>query len=191
MPTTVGLWEHFTRLLDFDGREDRASFWPYAAVAFIIVMVVSAAIFIPMMIHAMAAMQQYAGRHPNDVTVSSGPGHYRISIHGHGHPQFFERASIMAYLCVTFGLSFLLYAGAVVRRLHDRGMSGFWGLMPVPFIVYSSFVLPAVFASTGRPSMGAFISSFVSNMLYMVTLIALIVLLAGAGIPGPNRFDSA
>ena len=74
MPEPVGLWAHFGRLFDFRGREDRASFWPYAAVVFAIIMVAGMAIFIPMMQRTMHAMQDYAARHSDQATIMSGPG---------------------------------------------------------------------------------------------------------------------
>jgi uncharacterized membrane protein YhaH (DUF805 family) len=190
MSATIGLWEHFTKLFEFKGREDRASFWPYAAVAFIIIMVAGMVFFIPMMQHSIRGMQEFAAQHPDQVTVTSGPGQYSISVQGH-HPQFFPAGSMATYLAVTFGLAILLYASAVVRRLHDRGKSGLWGLMPLPFIIYSSITMPKVFASAGEPDMTLFFSIFFSNMLYIVTLIVLIVLLAGGSEPQPNRYDAA
>lgn len=190
MSATVGLWEHFGRLLDFKGREDRASFWPYAAVAFIIVMIVGMAIFVPMMAHSVAAMQHYAFQHPDQATVITGPGQYSISVEGH-HPDFFDAGSMGAYLGVAFGLAIVLYAAAVVRRLHDRGKSGFWGLLPLPFIIYSSFMMPALFASAAEPAMALFFSVFISNMLYIVALVVLIVFLAGASDPAPNSYDAS
>lgn len=36
MPATVTIGGHFKRLFDFAGRENRASFWPYAALAFVL-----------------------------------------------------------------------------------------------------------------------------------------------------------
>lgn len=188
MSTKVGLWEHFIRLFNFRGREDRASFWPYAAVAFIIVMGAGMIIFVPMMMRSMQAMQSYAAEHPDQATITSGPGNYAISVEGY-HPEFFDAGSMALYLAVTFGLAILLYAAAVVRRLHDRGKSGLWGLMPLPFIIYSSIMMPRVFASAGEPDVGLFFSIFFSNMLYIVTLIWLIVLLAGPSGPAPNRYD--
>src|SRR4051794_22734658 len=95
------------------------------------------------------------------------------------------------YLGVSFGLAILLYAAAVTRRLHDRGKSGAWGLMPLPFIIYSSIMMPMMFGSFGngtQPDMALFFSIFLSNMLYIITLIVLIVLLAAAGEPQPNRY---
>lgn len=192
MSATVGLSEHFRRLLDFKGREDRASFWSYAAVVFGIVMVAGMAIFIPMMGRSMRAMQEYAAQHPDQATIASGPGQYSISIEGN-HPEFFDTGSMATYLAVTFGLAILLYAAAVVRRLHDRGKSGAWGLMPLPFILYSSIMMPQMFGSFGNgrePNTALFFSIFFSNMLYIIALITLIVFLAGRSNPQPNPYDA-
>jgi uncharacterized membrane protein YhaH (DUF805 family) len=62
--------------------------------------------------------------------------------------------------------------------------------MPLPFILYSTIMMPKVFASATNPGMGQFFSIFISNMLYMVTLIWLIVWLASPSEPGPNRYDA-
>lgn len=181
MSATVTPAEHFKRLLDFRGREDRASFWPYAAIAFAITTAAGAAIFVPMMIRTIRAMQQFAAQHPDQATVTSGPGQYSISIQGN-HPGFMPAQSMALFLAVTFGLAILLYAAAVVRRLRDRGKSGLWGLMPLPFIAYSSVQMPKMFASVGmgtQPDTALFFSIFFSNFLYIVTLLWLIALLAG------------
>ena len=193
MSATVSLTEHFKRLFDFGGREDRASFWPYAAVAFIITMVAGMIIFVPMMSRSMHAMQQFAAQHPDQATITSGPGQYSISVQGN-HPEFMPAGSMALFLAVTFGLAILLYAAAVVRRLHDRGKSGFWGLMPLPFIIYSSVQMPRVFASVGtgtQPDMTLFFSIFLSNLFYIITLISLILLLAGPSGPAPNRYSTS
>ena len=192
MSATVSLWEHFKKLFEFTGREDRASFWPYAALAFIITMVAGAIIFVPMMNHAIGAMQQFATQHPDQATVTSGPGEYSVSVRGNPG-EFMPAGSVALYLAVNFGLAILLYAAAVVRRLHDRGKSGFWGLMPLPFIIYSSIQMPRMFAFVGvetQPDMALFFSIFFSNLLYIVTLIWLIVLLAGPSEEGANRQGS-
>lgn len=186
MSATVSVWEHFKRLFDFTGREDRTSFWPYAALAFAIVTAAGAMIFVPMMIRTMQAMQQFAAQHPDQATVTSGPGQYSISVQGN-HPEFMPAGSMALFLAVSFGLAILLYAAAVVRRLRDRGKSGLWGLMPLPFIAYSSIQMPKMFASVGtgvQPDMAVFFSIFFSNFLYIVTLLWLIALLAGPSARG-------
>lgn len=189
MSAKIGLWEHFRKLADFNGREDRASFWPYAALVFGIIMIAGMFIFVPMMAHVMSEMQQYAAQHPDQATVVSGPGRYSISVKG-SHPEFFPASSMAAFLGVTFGLAIILYAAAATRRLHDTGKSGFWALMPLPFIIYSSVMMPRMFAFRGEPDMSLFFSIFFSNMLYIITLIVLIVLLAGSSQSGRNRFDA-
>lgn len=189
MSAKVSISEHFKRLLDFNGREDRASFWPYAALVFVIIMVAGMIIFVPMMAHMMQEMQQFAVDHPDQVTVAQGPGQYSISVHG-DHPPFMTAGPMAAYLAVTFGLAILLYGAAVVRRLHDRGKSGWWGLMPLPFILYSSVQMPRMFASVGsgtEPNLALFFSIFFSNLFYIVTLIWLIVILAG---PSLDKVDN-
>lgn len=192
MSVSVSLLDHFKKLFDFTGREDRASFWPYAAIAFIITMVAGMIIFVPMMSRSLQAMQQFAAQHPDQATVTSGLGQYSISIQGN-HPEFMPAGSLALFLALAFSSAILLYAAAVVRRLHDRGKSGFWGLMPLPFIIYPSVQMPRVFASVGtgaQPDMTVFFSIFLSNLFYIVTLIWLIVLLAGPSEPAPNRYST-
>lgn len=184
MSEKVSFTQHFSRLFDFAGREDRASFWPYAAIVFVIIMAAGMTIFVPLMTDAMHKMQQFAAQHPDQATVTSGPDHYAISVHGN-HPVFMPAGSIATYLALTFGLAILLYAAAVVRRLHDRGKAGYWGLMPLPFILYSSVQMPKMFASVGsgiEPDLTVFFSIFFSNLLYIITLIWLIVILAGPSV---------
>ncbi len=198
MSANIGLWEHFARLFDFQGREDRASFWPYAATVFIIVTIAGMIAFVPMMAHAMQAQQQAwvvptgttAGPGPSEIVVHAPPPH----LHGHhrAHLRPFPSTWLAIYFAITFGLAILLYSAAVVRRLHDRGLAGWWGLMPLPFVFYSSLRMPSAFAATWgghAPDTAVFLSIFVSNLLYLVSLIVLVVLLASAGDAGPNRFD--
>jgi uncharacterized membrane protein YhaH (DUF805 family) len=192
MSASIGFWEHFRKLASFAGREDRASFWPYAAAVFGIVMVAGSLMLMPMMAQSMRAVQEFEVRNPDRVTIASGPGEYSMSAPGEIPGLMPSVGFIAAYLGVTLGLAVLLYAAAVVRRLHDRGKSGAWGLMPLPFVLYTSVQMPRLFGSMTRgeqPDMAVFFSIFFSNMLYLITLVALIVLLAGAGDPEPNKYD--
>jgi hypothetical protein len=61
--------------------------------------------------------------------------------------------------------------------------------MPLPFIIYSSIMMPNVLGSADEPNLMVFFSIFISNMLYIVTLVWLIVWLAGSSQPEPNRYD--
>lgn len=193
MSSTVGLWEHFKRLADFRGREDRASFWPYAALVLGIMTVGMFAIMIPEMFASMQAMQDFAAAHPDQTTVTSGPGHYSVQIEGN-HPELAPNFGlIMGGMGIVTALTVGLYAAAVVRRLHDSGRSGYWALMPVPFLTYSMIQLTRFFGSMRQattPDLGIFFSIFISNFIYIGTIVALIVMLAKRGHSAPNRFDS-
>lgn len=124
--SNVSITEHFKKLFDFSGRENRASFWPYAAVVFGITMVAGMIIFVPIVANAMREGYNLLHNIPikSQRPVVLGNGHYSISVRG-DQPEFMPAGSIAAFLAVTFGVAILLYAAAVVRRLHDRGKSGF------------------------------------------------------------------
>lgn len=161
MSDTIGLWDHFKSLGDFKGREDRASFWLYAAFVLAILIVAASALLTAM---AARSMQGIPGSMP---------------------PAGFTAV----YLCVTLGLAVVLYAAAVVRRLHDGGRSGAWGLIPWPFILYSSIQMSRVsdaITQGEHPDMAAFLSISISNIVCFVALVALLVLLTGPSRPEPN-----
>ena len=86
----------------------------------------------------------------------------------------------------------LLLAAAVVRRLHDRGLSGAWGLLPLPFLGFAFFAMhrASLAVPTGEPD-SLFGTAFASGVLYNISLIVLIVLLAGRGDETENRFGPA
>ncbi len=174
MSTKIGLWEHFPKLASFKGREDRASFWPYAALVFGIVMIAGALMTLPMMAHLMQATPEFAAPNPGERAGPLLPVGY-----------------VAAYLGVTFGLAILLYAAAIVRRLHDRGRSGAWALMPLPFLGYTSVGAIGLIGSTSRgeqPDTILLLTIAAGNILYWAALLALVVLLAGASVPEPSRY---
>ncbi|EGF90575.1 hypothetical protein ABI_36000 [Asticcacaulis biprosthecium C19] len=96
-------------------------------------------------------------------------------------------ANMMGMMAIVFIFAISLLAAAVARRLHDRGKSGAWGLMPLPFITFASVMMPTVFAQTFA-DMGLFFTMFINNVLYIAALVFLVILLAGAGSEGENRF---
>ena len=171
MPATVGLWEHFRRLADFSGREDRSSFWPYAALVYGIMTLCSMVAMFPLMMSMSRAVEQAA---------ASG-----------GKPPLPPFGGFIAGVTVVTLIGIAFYAAAVSRRLHDSGFSAPWGLMPLPFLLFSMVRMSDFFASVGvdQPDMGRFLEIFVSNLIYMITIVALIVMLARRSDPGPNRYD--
>jgi uncharacterized membrane protein YhaH (DUF805 family) len=178
------------KLLRFSGRERRALFWPYAATVFILAIVAFQAAFLPEFMRTMGRMQRFAAEHPDQATVTQGPGHYSISIEGH-HPELMpDMARLAVLIGVVAVIVVLLLAAAVARRLHDRGKSGLWGLMPVPFLAFAGIQMPRVFANP-EAHMGLFFLLFFNNLIYIGTLIALVVMLARVSDAGDNRYGPA
>ena len=169
--STIRLWEHFTKLFQFKGREDRASFWPYAAVVYGIMTLGSLVAILPVMSSVSHAAEEAAAQGSNSFPPPFG--------------MFFGG------MIIVMAFAIALYAAAVARRLHDAGLSALWGLMPLPFLAFSMVKMRSLFESFGSThhAMDDFIAVAVSNSVYTLTLIALIVLLARRSDPGRNRFD--
>lgn len=162
MNSDIGLFEHFRLLFTLKGRENRGSFWPYAALVFGILAACNMLLMIPIM-----------------MTMGHPFG-------GDGAPSL---PNFGYYFIVMFGIGILLYGAAMIRRLRDSGRSGYWVLMPLPFILASSIGMTMLFQAPfegNPPDMRLFQMLFVSNGLYMLSLIALVVLLSlpSAAVPG-------
>jgi uncharacterized membrane protein YhaH (DUF805 family) len=181
----------FRSLFRFSGRDRPGQFWPYALFLIFLNFTVAFTLVVPMIFDTIARMQRFAAEHPELTTVESGPGHYSIQIEGH-HPELMPDMGLIATgSAVLAAITTLLLAAAVTRRLHDRDRRGWWGLLPLPFLLYAMVLMPRLFASVqraGPPPMPLFFSLFVNNALYLAALAALVILLVGAGTPGPNRF---
>ena len=181
--------DHLKRLGTFGGRESRGDFWPYAGGVIGLSFIGMWAAMIRPMAETMRRMQEFAAAHPDKARVVSGPGHYEISVEGH-HPELFAGfGEMMIGMVIVVAVAVVLLAAAVARRLHDRGRSGFWGLMPLPFFAFGSVMMPRVMMGPA-PDMGLFFLMFFNNMIYVGSLVLLVVMLAGAGSPAPNKFGS-
>lgn len=172
---------NLANLADFEGRSTRSQFWPYVAFVLVLSFVGVGAIFVPEISASLERMQQFAMENPEQATVQQGPQGYSISIRGN-HPELLPDFNRLLTLTM-FGFILILglLAAAVARRLHDRGKSAKWGLMPIPFIVFASIAMPMLFnqVGSGTPNMGLFFGLFVNNLLYLASLFWLVVLLCG------------
>ena len=179
--------DHLKRLIDFRGRESRADFWPFAlSIIGLSFVAIAAAMFGPMT-DAMRRMQEFARTHPDQATVTSGPGHYSIQIEGH-HPELMpDFGSMIGGMSVITVVVVALLAAAVTRRLHDRGWAGFWALVPVALLTSGLLLMPKVMAGD-PPEMRLFFLLFFNNLLYIASLAGLIALLVGGSVQGPNKF---
>ena len=90
-----------------------------------------------------------------------------------------------------------LIAAAAVRRLHDRDRSGLWALLPLPFWIaawtISAMLDPRAMFSPTPEDAWLYQLSMLNSLPAWGMLIWLIVLLAGEGTKGDNRYgqDSA
>lgn len=182
----------FGGLARFSGRDPRRRFWPYAVLVVGLVFAALGAVMSWIMAGVFERMQKFAVEHPDQARVTSGPGSYSIQIQG-DHPELIpDLTPFLAVLGIGMAASVALLAAAIVRRLHDRGRAGYWGLAPLPFIFIAFGLLPRLFDSIsaeGQP-MGLFLALFCNNMLYLASVALLVVLLAKESDPGPNRFGA-
>jgi uncharacterized membrane protein YhaH (DUF805 family) len=91
---------------------------------------------------------------------------------------------IFASALAAFVVFFLLSA-AVVRRLHDRGLTGLWAIPPIPLLIAVVYLLPFTFSDGGRHLEEA---STAIVLIYDAYLIFLVFLLIAPSDKGPNRF---
>ncbi|HEY0414037.1 MAG TPA: DUF805 domain-containing protein [Allosphingosinicella sp.] len=179
-------------LFRFSGRDARSQFWPYAILLIFLDMVAMMGMIMPAVMDSLARMQRFAAVHPELTTVESGPGHYSISIEGY-HPELMpDMGRLGSGFALIVLATVLLLAAAVTRRLHDRDRRGWWGALPVPFLAFGVIAMPRVmtgFQARPMPDMRLFFALFLNNMIYFGALVLVVVLLAGPGTGGPNRFD--
>ena len=173
-------------LLRFSGRDGRALFWPYA---FTIFCLMSVAGYAWMMVMFQRIMR-FALAHPEDATIMAGPGLARVHFTpGHPAPVSEFRTTIVG-VAVGVALFVALTAAAMWRRLHDRGRTGSWGLLPVAFLIlsFTGFLRLVGDSADGGSSPGLFMIVFLADLAYFGSGLALVIMLAGAGTPGANEF---
>lgn len=162
------LADHLRRLSDFNGRESRRAFWPYVAVMVVVSFLAMGLAMSAFVIPVLLAVE--AGDTPN-IFVAMTP--------------FF--LTVLAFVG--------LLAAAVVRRLHDRGFSGWWAL-PTALLLMVGIVafgmeMNAFLAGDNiedEAFAGLFALLFLVNVLYIASLAGLTTLLCLPGPPRPNRY---
>lgn len=182
----------FRSLGSFSGRDPAGDFWPYAGVVLIAVFAF-AAVAMPLAMQGMFAdMQQFAAEHPEATTVQQSPTSYSISIDA-GHPDApqLDMSNLFLVLGGVVALAAILLAAAVSRRLHDGNRPAWFGLAPLIFLTAGLVLFPRMmddFMGSSEPNMGLFGLLFLNNILYLITLLALVVQCIQKGTTGPNRY---
>ena len=182
----ASLRHNLANLFRFSGRESRALFWPYAIAIFLLSVAAYIMLFVPIVMDMMTRTMAYAQAHPEGFPKTA-PGQPPVL-----PPELLPDFSRMAIPSALVGIAaILLLAAAVVRRLHDRDKTGWWGALPLPFKAIALLIAPAAaktmttYPPTSSPL--ATLSSL-NGLCSLVASIVLIVLLVGEPSRGPNRF---
>lgn len=168
----------FRNLTDFRGRTSRKRFWPYAGTViggyWAIGTILGMAMVVPMMSRAFAVVRanpQGAPINPAAMMPDMGP--------------------LMWVSWATQLAAAVLLAAAVTRRLHDRGLTGFLGLLPVPAslismaLMWNTSTARLIAAAADPGTMGWRLAN---SAFFWVSLGILIVLLILPGRAEANRF---
>lgn len=177
-------------LTRFAGRDPRGRFWPYAIFMYGLSIVAGMLVFIPVLVDMFMRMQRYFVEHPEGLPTGGDP--YDPTAPLKFPPELMPDFSVILVPMTVVGvLVMLLVAAAVVRRLHDRDRSGWWALLPIPSMIAGQLMAPQatemMFGGT-PPDPSVMLPVLLNNLVYWITLIALIVMLAKAGTEGANRY---
>jgi uncharacterized membrane protein YhaH (DUF805 family) len=177
---------NLANLFRFSGRDGRGTFWPYAIAVFLTSMAVDILLFIPVMTDMMQRMMIYMRDHPEGFPQPA-PGQIQALPPG----LMPDMSRMFVPTTIVSVVSLLLLAAAVVRRLHDRDRTGWWGALPLPFQAVGLAVAPAMMkAMTAYPSrpLPLTIWTSLNSLCFWCAFIVLIVMLVGESTNGPNRF---
>lgn len=185
---SASVGHNLRRLSDFSGRDARAAFWPWAVILFLVDQIVSMALMaVPvsrMITRAMEAVAAAADKPGDPAEVEAVVFDRMMADFGADMQVIWLPSAVLSLVVVA------LLAAAVVRRLHDRGRAGWWGLLPLPFLVASQAAAPAameMFMARHEPN-GLEGLLLLPGWLFWIALVVLVVLLAGEGDSEPNRF---
>ncbi|HEV2186978.1 MAG TPA: DUF805 domain-containing protein [Stellaceae bacterium] len=180
---------NFRNLARFSGRNTRAQFWPYAIFLFIAQTIISLTMMLPFIYSVMTKTFLFVLQHPGKPGVPVNPADQKAFGQVMQGIMADTQSMLMTATPILTAVFVILIGAAVARRLHDRGMSGYWGLMPLPFTIIGLAAMPKTFeAWPYHPNLGLFGLLMLNSMLHLTLAILLIVLLAQRGAAGANRF---
>lgn len=176
-------------LLNFRGREPRGRFWPYAGLIIALTVVAAYVVMRPEFTASLARMQEFALAHPDQATIESSGSSHSISVRGF-HPGLMpDIGAMLPGLGLVAVVAVPLLAASVARRLHDRGRTGWWGLLPLPFLAAGFLMTRSLFTLSAFEPM-LFVALLANNLIYLGSGLFLIVQLAGERQAGDNRYGA-
>jgi uncharacterized membrane protein YhaH (DUF805 family) len=191
----VSILADFRRLAEFSGREPRRQFWPYVGIVYLADVIVGQFAMIPIVTRMMQNMLTVMMDPAFTAKLEANPFQAQGAM-------FTAMAGDMRWIAMASMASgavlVVLLAAAVSRRLHDSGLSAWWGAMPLPFAVVHMALMPwffsafaAMFSGASQPNTTFLTLFMLNNTLSMAAMIALIVLLCRRSSDGDNRFSLA
>lgn len=191
----------FASLMQFSGRDRRGQFWPYAAFVLLVTQAIAAAVIVPTLVSQIATIVERTERmvrdNPQDWVVERSAGSVHYQYVGNDPAVLTtmipDLSALWWAIVATSVLTVLLLAAAVTRRLHDRGHSGLWALVPTLLLALGLWIFSSLFGGfNGGDKMAsalpAFVAAFMVNLAYVAALMVLAVQLACATKPQDNRF---
>ena len=180
-------------LAHFSGRDTRRQFWPYAIFLFILAMIAVLMLVMSVVLDMFLRVQKFAVEHPEGFPTNPATGPYDPSMQSFPPELMPNFSAMIVPMMVVNAVGILLIAAAVTRRLHDRDMTGLWGLMPVPFMAFGALLGPKAFSTfdaASPPNSLIFAALALNNALSFGAFIALVVILVGEGTKAPNRYGA-
>lgn len=199
--------EGFRNLTIFTGRMPRRLFWPFAGVVFGVgyllymialfpavggVLSVAASSPVPMEAPGAVIAPSAPSPKPNGYLMTTRSTEFPTQIAHDEAVLVSPIISAMLWAVAAFvAILIATLAAAVVRRLHDSGRSGWWGAMPLPFLIIGLVMMPLMMTATlGPEDTGVMLMTllFANNVIYIAAIIALIVLLVQPSQPHSNQY---
>jgi uncharacterized membrane protein YhaH (DUF805 family) len=183
----MNLKRNLTGLLDFSGRQNREPFWIWVLICYVVRTGVGMIAMIPFFGAMFGNIERMAARGPNAAPIKP------EQMFADMQPWILGMAVVGLIASVIF---IALIAAAVVRRLHDRELSGWWAL-PVLAINAISQISSVSMIASGKlivkPDPAHPFAAMTQNfsllsLLALVVVIAFVVVLALPGTPGENRY---
>lgn len=179
----------YRQLFQFSGREGRQQFWCFIGLNMLFVCAALSALMGYAFVTGLEAAREFALANPDKATIETGPGTYSITIHDSDFDPMPERNLLLGGTLAIGIVAILVFAAAVVRRLHDLGKSGWWGTVPAILFIVSSVSMAQMFGSDLQDfDLQSFIGVWLLTMLYILSLSILGLACAFRGQAETNRF---
>ena len=184
----------------FDGRDARQAFWYYVLFLYLVSVVMTMAVTLPMTMQAVVVgVEQGMASASNPDRVQSDAMMQAALIESMG-----DYAKILVWM--NFAAALVLFVGlaaSLVRRLHDADMPGTWALLPGAMQLANLLLLPTQLGNldavlrrsmSGNPlasitAMGSLAG--LGAILGYGAIILVIIIGTRPSTPGPNRYGKA